>query len=848
MAEERPLVSIIVRTKDRPKLLRRALQSIAAQTYRPLEVVLVNDGGCDLDVGEIETILGDAALNYVRLEKNTGRAHAGNVGIENANGSYVGFLDDDDEFYPEHVSILANLLGQVDYRAVYADAEIVFMDSARETGDFVEKGKKLFSSRDFFYPQLLVGNFIPLITLLFDREILLSCGGFDEGFELYEDWDLLIRCGNEHPFFHIKRITSRYIQWSREFQIAQMEGAVIETAYDKVLSKHSDKFTPRVVRYFVNLAMEMEEAKDAVISDKDRHIDNIESAIKHKDLHIGNLERHMGDLKTALSDKEAIIQGKDLHIGNVEALLKARDIHITALAADSTMTKAKLLESEKLLDGIYRSNGWKVLLIYYKIRDKIRLIPQKIMRRAESGIFLGESAVKSARYLRNYGLSGFVKKVRLKLRAQRTSIHKLTVPDLKLSKLPEEDIVADESATVSIVIPTKNAGDQFSVLLSAAKKQKGLQAIEIIIVDSGSTDSTVEIANAFGAKVIKMPPERFSHSLSRNLGADESSGKYLFFTVQDALFPSPTFLYELLAALKDNDVGAVSCAEFPREDVDLFYSVLLWHHYKFLDVDRQDRIFANPGTNSYVDLRKNGQLSDLSCLIPRDIFLKYKYRNDYAEDLDLGIRLIRDNYRLAFLSSVRIIHSHNRPPGYHLKRAYVDTISLRSIFPDYPVPPVEEKRLLRDIMAFPLLISFVEKDLSLVKTPLGPENLFDIVWSKFHSFHQMSYALARRDLNCPQLDDGMRAFYNSVADNCPDATETILYEGILFTAVLEYLKIVKEYMLSVYDVIDEKVMDDFKLMLLKTYSMTCGSHLAYCYLRGGTEILKRLHNGLKGEI
>ena len=72
-----PLVSIIVRTKDRPKLLNRALQSISAQTYRPLEVVVVNDGGCDLDVEELKDILRDISLNYMRLEKNTGRSHAG---------------------------------------------------------------------------------------------------------------------------------------------------------------------------------------------------------------------------------------------------------------------------------------------------------------------------------------------------------------------------------------------------------------------------------------------------------------------------------------------------------------------------------------------------------------------------------------------------------------------------------------------------------------------------------------------------------------------------------------------------------------------------------------------------
>ncbi|MCX8027249.1 MAG: glycosyltransferase family 2 protein, partial [Thermodesulfovibrionales bacterium] len=88
-----PLVSIIVRTKDRPKLLLNALKTIHQQTYRPIEVVLVNDGGCDLDLDEIKSILGDVTLNYIRLEKNTGRAHAGNVGIDNAKGEYIGFLD-----------------------------------------------------------------------------------------------------------------------------------------------------------------------------------------------------------------------------------------------------------------------------------------------------------------------------------------------------------------------------------------------------------------------------------------------------------------------------------------------------------------------------------------------------------------------------------------------------------------------------------------------------------------------------------------------------------------------------------------------------------------------------------
>jgi len=124
LENSRPLVSIIVRTKDRPELLKRALQSIAAQTYKPIEVVLVNDGGCQLDVNELEGILKDITLNYIRLENGTGRARAGNVGIENAKGEFVGFLDDDDEYYSEHIETLALFPEQDDCQIAYSVVEM----------------------------------------------------------------------------------------------------------------------------------------------------------------------------------------------------------------------------------------------------------------------------------------------------------------------------------------------------------------------------------------------------------------------------------------------------------------------------------------------------------------------------------------------------------------------------------------------------------------------------------------------------------------------------------------------------------------------------------------------------
>ena len=156
-----PLVSVIVRTKDRPALLKRALQSIADQTYRPVEVVLVNDGGCDLDRNELQGILGNVSLNYIRLEENTGRAHAGNVGLENAKGEYIGFLDDDDAFYPDHLKALTAQLISSPSKIAYTDAEVVFIEIT-ERGEVVEKFKHLFYSQDFSPEMLLIQNYIPV--------------------------------------------------------------------------------------------------------------------------------------------------------------------------------------------------------------------------------------------------------------------------------------------------------------------------------------------------------------------------------------------------------------------------------------------------------------------------------------------------------------------------------------------------------------------------------------------------------------------------------------------------------------------------------------------------------------
>ena len=328
------LVSIIVRTKDRPQLLKRALWSIFAQTYRPIEVVLVNDGGCELDIDEIKRTLQDVSLNYIRLEKNTGRAHAGNVGIDNTKGEYVGFLDDDDEFYPEHVSALVSSLKNTDCKIAYTDSEIIFRSYNFETMEFTETGRRIFSSKDFSMSALLIENYIPLITILFNKDVLLVEKGFDEGFEAYEDWDLLIRCGLNCPFYHIKRVTTKYVQWSRELQIAQSSeyAVILDREYDRVLQKHAMKYVPGVVRYCRDSLAGLNAAvieRDSALSEQARGIAQLKSTIGERDARIGTLLTTNKDLQCKVSERDEYI---------------------------------RFLQSGR---------GWRLLSKYYKVRDRL---------------------------------------------------------------------------------------------------------------------------------------------------------------------------------------------------------------------------------------------------------------------------------------------------------------------------------------------------------------------------------------------------------------------------------------------------------------------------------------------
>jgi len=115
---------------------------------------------------------------------------------------------------------------------------------------------------------------------------------------------------------------------------------------------------------------------------------------------------------------------------------------------------------------------------------------------------------------------------------------------------------------ISVVIPTLNGAESIGALLSSLKQQS-VEA-ELIIIDSASTDKTVSIAEAWGAKIIPIRREEFDHGGTRNRAAREASGDILVFMTQDAL-PVDKFVVERLTdALKEPGVSASYARQIAR--------------------------------------------------------------------------------------------------------------------------------------------------------------------------------------------------------------------------------------------------------------------------------------------
>jgi LmbE family N-acetylglucosaminyl deacetylase len=326
-----PAVSVVVRTKDRQTLLTQALASLAASTYRAIELVLVNDGGAAPAVPDDFPF----PVRRVDLRPNRGRAGAANAGVEVATGAYVLFLDDDDVIAPEHVATLVGLASRSGARVVYTDAAVGVYEPDAATG-WSARERSVPYSRDFDPDLLLLDNYIPFHTVLVERSLYGEVGRFDESLEFFEDWDLLVRLSRRVRFQHLARVTCEY----RHFRgAAHALGEEASTRADfvatkgRVLDKHRALLTgDALARAVVTLRREAVEAHlraaalQESLAELERryHLRNgeLQSVREESDRRAAALDAHERDFARMFREEETLRRGVDeqlAHLGRTYA-------------------------------------------------------------------------------------------------------------------------------------------------------------------------------------------------------------------------------------------------------------------------------------------------------------------------------------------------------------------------------------------------------------------------------------------------------------------------------------------------------------------------------------------------
>ncbi len=368
-----PLVSVIVRTKDRPQLLAEALRSLERQVYRQLEIVLVNDGGAS------PALPAELTLPVVRveLERNRGRAAAANAGLAAARGEYVTFLDDDDLAEAEHLSTLVALVGAPQVRAAYTDAAVGVYELDAEQG-WRQAERRLPYSRDFDAERLLVDNYIPFNTLIAERALAAQAGPLDETLPFFEDWDFLIRLSRLAPLHHLPQVTCEYRHFRgglhHVFGERPREKQDFLATKARVIAKHAREAGPEVIARVVDglrgEAVELTEeaaAQRAARAAREqealalrRQLGELEARYHRLN---GEREALSGDLERAHRENEHLGAESAAHQRDAGALrqeLVRRDADLQRLYDDESALRGEVERLMALLRAMEGTRAWRV--------------------------------------------------------------------------------------------------------------------------------------------------------------------------------------------------------------------------------------------------------------------------------------------------------------------------------------------------------------------------------------------------------------------------------------------------------------------------------------------------------
>lgn len=231
----------------------------------------------------------------------------------------------------------------------------------------------------------------------------------------------------------------------------------------------------------------------------------------------------------------------------------------------------------------------------------------------------------------------------------------------------------------SVVIPTKNGEEYLDEVMRALFEQEAPWAYEVVVIDSGSTDATLEILGRYPVKLLQIPPLEFNHGETRNRAIAEAKGEYIALVTQDATPASRHWLANMVDACSGEGVAGVFGPHLTRDDCDPIESRNLEVHFRNFGEGRTRYQVADEADykarQGHYDFFSNCN----SCL-KRAVWEQIPFRRTaMAEDQMWAQDVLKAGYAKIYAPDAPVLHSHFYTPWIFLKRSFDEFRSYKQL-------------------------------------------------------------------------------------------------------------------------------------------------------------------------
>ncbi|MCL5439035.1 MAG: glycosyltransferase [Patescibacteria group bacterium] len=228
-----------------------------------------------------------------------------------------------------------------------------------------------------------------------------------------------------------------------------------------------------------------------------------------------------------------------------------------------------------------------------------------------------------------------------------------------------------KNKSVSIIILTKNGGKLFKSVLNKIFAQN-YKPFEVIIVDSGSTDGTIDLVKNYPVKLVQIKPSEFGHGKTRNFGAKLAKGEIIVFLTQDAVPLSKNWLTNLVKPLENKTIAGVYGRQIPKKNENIIDKIF---YYSLYPNKQQIWVDTNCAEGDNV-------FSSVNSAIRRNIVKKYPFPSDIivSEDYEWAFKVLKKGYKIFYNPRASVVHSHSYGLIHLFRRNFDIGISYKRIY------------------------------------------------------------------------------------------------------------------------------------------------------------------------